>query len=128
PALTTTSAVIHLARWGSVAGAPWEVVGTDDTSFSLTTPAYGATARSPLAVGGSITGVDESISVVVRQPSSGGPLGTFCCQPAGGSGSAWSAMVTFAGGTDPALTVVAATGGHVQKVERFTVTGIRTAG
>jgi hypothetical protein len=126
--VTSTSAVIHLVRWGAVADAPWEVVGTDDTTFSLTMPAYGSAAHSPLAVGGTITGVDENISVTVRQPSSTGPIGTFCCQPAGGSGSPWTATAAFTGGTDPALTVVAATGGHVQKVERFTVTGIVTSG
>lgn len=124
---SSPSAVVHLVRWGAGSSAPWEVVGTDDSSFAMTTPAYGARASSPLAVGGSITGVDESIRVAVRQPSSGSPLGTFCCMPAGGTGSPWAATVSYSGATDPVLTVVAVTGGHVQSDERFTVTAVRTS-
>lgn len=126
-AVTSKAAVVHLVRWGSGSDAPWEVVGTDDTTFSLTDPVYGATAASPLRVGGTITGVDENIKVTVRQPSSSTAIGSFCCIPAGGSASAWSATVTFGGATDPVLTVTATTGGHVQTVERFTVTGVRPA-
>jgi len=124
-AVTSTSAVIHLVRWGGSNNAPWEVVGTDDTTFSLTQPAYGATASSPLHVGGVITGVDENIKVTVHQPSSTGALGSFCCLPAGGTDAPWSATITFGGATDPVLTVTAQTGGHVQAVERFSVTGVR---
>ncbi|MFJ6940113.1 hypothetical protein [Streptomyces sp. NPDC101132] len=121
-----TAAVIHLVRYGTGADAPWEVVGTDDTTFSLTRPAYGSRASSPLRAGGRITGVDESIRVEVRQPSSPRPLGTSCCTPAGGSGTAWNATVPFTRPTDPVLTVVASTGGHLAEVERFTVTAVRT--
>ncbi|MCB5164388.1 hypothetical protein LG634_06005 [Streptomyces bambusae] len=122
----STAAVIHLVRYGPGADAPWEVVGTDDTTFSLTVPAYGATARSPLRAGGRITGVDESIRVQVRQPSSARPLGTGCCTPAGGSDRPWTATVSYTRPTDPVLTVVASTGGHVTEVERFTVTAVRS--
>ncbi|MEV4946974.1 hypothetical protein [Streptomyces sp. NPDC053755] len=121
-----TAAVIHLVRFGTGADAPWEVVGTDDTTFSLTTPAYGSPTGSPLHVGGRITGVDESIRVEVRQPSSEAPLGTSpCCTAAGGTDQPWNARVTFSGARDPILTVVASTGGHVAEVERFTVTAVR---
>ncbi|MGW7433479.1 hypothetical protein ACWGIN_28550 [Streptomyces sp. NPDC054861] len=121
-----TAAVIHLVRFGTGADAPWEVVGTDDTTFSLTVPAYGALARSPLNVGGTITGVDESIRVEVRQPSSEAPLGTSpCCTPGGGTDQPWNARVSFSGARDSVLTVVASTGGHVAEVERFTVTALR---
>jgi hypothetical protein len=123
-----TAAVLHLIRIGSAADAPWEVVGTDDTDLSLTTPAYGGTGSSPLAVGGRITGVDENIRVEIRQRSTGAAVGRFCCVAAGGSGSAWSARVPFQGATDPVLTVVASTGGHLADVERFAVTGFRAAG
>jgi hypothetical protein len=34
--------------------------------------------------------------------------------------------VTWQGATDPVLTVAAATGGHLQAVERFTVTAVAT--
>ncbi|MGA5098583.1 hypothetical protein ACPCAC_14655 [Streptomyces lavendulocolor] len=101
-------------------------MGTDDTTFTLTRPVYGSVARSPLTVGGRISGVDESIRVQVRQPSSRAPLGTSCCTPAGGSGQPWSASVSFKGAEDAVLTVVAATGGHIAEVERFTVTAVRT--
>jgi hypothetical protein len=123
---SSPSAVIHMVRWGSGAIAPWEVVGTDDTTFAMTTPAYGSVVSTPLRVGGTITGVDENIRVTVRQPSSTSPLGTFCCMPAGGTASPWSASVSYTGATDPVLTVIAVTGGHVQASERFTVTAVLT--
>ncbi|MGP3690445.1 hypothetical protein ACTVZO_38100 [Streptomyces sp. IBSNAI002] len=122
----STAAVIHLVRYGTGPDAPWEVVGTDDTTFTLTTPSYGATASSPLRVGGRITGVDESIRVQVRQPSSAQPLGTACCTPGGGSDQPWTATVSYTRPADPVLTVVAYTGGHLAEVERFTVTAVRT--
>ncbi|MEU9144068.1 hypothetical protein [Streptomyces sp. NPDC048349] len=121
-----TAAVLHLVRYGTEPDAPWEVVGTDDTTFSLTAPAYGSPARTPLAVGGRITGVDESISVQVREPSSPLPLGTACCTSAGGEHTPWTSTVSYTHPTDPVLTVVAATGGHLAEVERFTVTAVRT--
>jgi hypothetical protein len=125
---TGTAATIHLVRFGAGPDAPWEVVGTRDadTQFSLSRPAYGAVVSSPISAGGKIAGVDESIRVQVRQPSSAAPLGESCCTPAGGTeGTPWSAEVSYRGATDPVLTVVASTGGHLLQVERFTVTGIR---
>jgi hypothetical protein len=114
-------------RYGTGPDAPWEVVGTDDTTFSLTTPAYGSLVRSPMVTGGRISGVDESIRVQVRQPSSAAPLGTSpCCTPAGGNDQPWNVKVSFSGASDPVLTVVASTGGHVADVERFTITAVRT--
>lgn len=123
---TGTAAVIHLVRFGTGPDAPWEVVGTDDTTFSMTRPGYGSVARSPMTVGGRITGVDESVRVDVRQPSSPNPLGTSCCMSAGGNGQPWRSTVSFTGAYDPVLTVVASTGGHIAEVERFTVTAVRT--
>jgi hypothetical protein len=119
------AANIHLIRYGSGAGAPWEVVGTADSGLTLDTPRYGTAATSPLAVGGTVTGVDESLRVQVRQPSSPAPLGESCCVPAGGEATPWEATVSFTGATDPALTVVVSTGGHVQDVERFAITALR---
>ncbi|MFG1912295.1 hypothetical protein [Kribbella sp. NPDC048928] len=122
----SVAAVIHLARLGQGADAPWEVVGTRDTSLTLTQPRYGTAAQSPLTVGGRITGVDEAIRVDVRQASTGSRLGTFCCVAAGGQAQPWTAEVTFRGATDPAVVIVASTGGHYQGVEAFAVTAIRT--
>ncbi len=122
---TSTAAVVHLLRLGTGTDAPWEVVGTEDTDFSLTDPRYGATVTSPLTVGGLLTGVDESIHVQVRQVSSEAAIGDACCDPAGGEKSPWKATVTFQGATDGVLTVAASTGGHLLKVERFTVTAVR---
>jgi hypothetical protein len=34
--------------------------------------------------------------------------------------------VAFQGATDPTLTIVASTGGHLQQVERFAIQGVRT--
>lgn len=121
------SANLHLLRWGTGDDAPWEVVGTEDTSLTLDTPRYGSTVGSPLTVGGEITGVDESMHVRVLQPSSPTPLGEYCCRSAGGTKARWSATVAFSGATDPALTVVAHTGGHIQNVEVFAITAIRTS-
>jgi hypothetical protein len=122
-----TAGVIHLVRYGTGPDAPWEVVGTDDTTFSLTRPAYGSPVHSPLVTGGRISGVDETIRVTVRQPSSAAPLGTSsCCTSAGGNDQPWSVSVSFSGVRDPVLTVVAFTGGHVADVERFTITALRT--
>lgn len=122
------AAVIHLVRFGPGTDAPWEVVGSDDgPDFTLATPAYGAVASSPVAVGGKITGVDESIKVQVLQQSSTMPLGVSAPTPAGGNGSPWKTTVSFRGATDAVLTIAASTGGHLAAVERFTVTGVRTA-
>jgi hypothetical protein len=127
PGFESTSAVIHLVRFGPDPEAPWEVVGTRDTDLTLDTPEYGSTLRSPLTVGGEITGVDESLQVQVRQMSSPEPLGTACCVPAGGDDEPWETTVALgAQATDPAVTVVVFTGGHVQDVERFAITGLRT--
>ncbi|QGV76908.1 hypothetical protein [Streptomyces ficellus] len=125
PESSGSAAVVRLVRYGTGRDAPWEVVGTDDTTFSLTKPAYGSVVRSPLAVGGRISGVDESLRIQVRQPSSQKPLGESCCVPAGGSGQPWSSSVSFKGAKDAVLTVVASTGGHIAEVERFTVTAVR---
>ena len=121
-----TASVVHLVRYLDDAAAPWEVVGTDDTTFALTQPGYGTTIRSPLPVGGRISGVDENIRVQVRQLHAEAPLGEFCCIPAGTG--PWSGNVTFTAATDPILMVSASTGGHVRRVERFTVNGVRSGG
>ena len=42
----STAAVIHLVLFGSGRYAPWEVVGTDDTTFTLDRPGYGSAVRS----------------------------------------------------------------------------------
>jgi len=122
---TSTAAIVHLVRFTTGADAPWVVVGTDDTNFALTAPAYGRVIHSPLPVGGTITGVDESIRVHVQQLHGNGYLGEACCIPAGGQGSRWSGTLTFAPPTDPILMVSASTGGHIRGVERFTVNGVR---
>ena len=121
----STAAVIHLVLFGSGKYAPWEVVGTDDTTFTVDRPAYGGTVSSPTRVGGTITGVDESIRVTVHTLPAQGPVGAYCCQAAGGTRSPWSASVTFHVTPGQVITVAAATGGHVAAVERFTVTGAR---
>ncbi len=120
------AAVIHLVRIGQGSDAPWEVVGTADTTLTLERPRYGATASSPITVGGRITGVDESIRIDVRQAGSDKPLGSSCCVSAGGENQAWSTRVTFRGPKDNGpLTIVASTAGHVRTVERFALTAIR---
>jgi hypothetical protein len=123
----STAAIIHLVRFGSGKDAPWEVVGTDDTTFTLDSPAYGSTVSSPVTAGGKITGVDESIRVTAHTLSAQGPVGTYCCRPAGGTASPWSASVPFHAAPGEVITIAAATGGHVAAVERFAVTGARAS-
>ena len=120
-----TAAVIHLVRWGPGAEFPWEVVGTGDTILSVTSPSYGASVTSPVSVGGGITGMDESIAVEVRSLSSSSPIGKFCCLPAGGVKTPWSATVPFTAAPGEVLTISAHTGGHATEVEQFAVTGVR---
>lgn len=125
---TSTAAVVHLARIGTGRDAPWEVVGTRDTTLSLTSPAYGSTVGSPVTVGGRITGVDESLVVDVRSQHDG-LLASVPPVPAGGVRARWSVEALYsapAAGT--VMTISVATGGHVGAVERFAVTGVRAAG
>ena len=118
------AAVLHLAKYGTGDYIPWEIVGSKDTTLTLTQPAYGTTVRSPVKVGGTITGVDENIRVQVRQPSSEQPIGAAPGLPAGGENTPWSTTVTFTGAIGSALTVVASTGGHYADIERFAITGV----
>jgi hypothetical protein len=120
-----TAAVLHLLRFGSSPQSPWEVVGSDDTTFSLERPAYGSQVSSPVVVSGHITGVDESIRVWIRQntPASGGTV--LASIPAGGEHAAWSSP-GLAFDQRGVLTIVAATGGHLQAVERFAIQGVHT--
>lgn len=122
----STAAVVHLVRFGPGDDAPWEVVGTRDTDLTLETPSYGSQVSSTVTVGGRITGVDECLVVQVRQQSSSGPIGESPqCLPAGGENTPWRTTVSFSGATDPALTIVVWTGGHIQGVERFAITAVR---
>lgn len=121
----STAAVIHLVLFGSGRYAPWEVVGTSDTTFTLDHPGYGSAVRSAVTAGGTITGVDESIKVTVHTLSAQGPVGAYCCRAAGGTRSPWSARVSFHAAPGQVITIAAATGGHVAAVERFAVTGAR---
>lgn len=120
---TFTAARLHLVRMGSADRAPWEVVGTEDTDLTLDTPAYGSPVRPVVEVGGTISGVDESLEIQARQGQ--GLLGEFCCIPAGGQGSRWSAILPISGAQPGAVTVVVSTGGHVAAIERFAITGLR---
>jgi hypothetical protein len=121
-----TAAVLFLVRFGPDTDSPWEVVGSADTTFSLEQPAYGTAVSTPMTVGGHITGSDENIRVTVRSLTSSGPVGGFCCQPAGGNRTVWQATVPFTAGTGQVLTIVATTGGHLATVERFTLQGVHT--
>lgn len=122
-----TAAVVHLVRWGTGSDAPWEVVGTDDTTLTITRPAYGSAVASPAPVGGSITGVDEQIALEVHDAATSATVGTACCLPAGGTGSPWQLTVSFSAPSGAILVIAAHTGGHVAAVERFAVTGVRAS-
>ena len=121
----SAAAVVHLVKFGSGQNVPWEVVGTDDTTLTLDIPAYGGTATSPVRIGGKITGVDESLRAEVHRLGSSGPVGSYCCRPAGGQATPWSVSVSFHAPPGQVITIVVHTGGHVAAVERFAVTGVR---
>ncbi|WP_169813099.1 hypothetical protein [Nocardia jejuensis] len=118
------AAELHLARLGAGADMPWEVVGTEDRTLTIATPEYGAKVGSPLAVGGHVTGVDESLRVRIHQLTGPRSVGEIPGIPAGGTDSPWSGTVPFTGTCPGVLTVAVSTGGHVAEVERFAVTGV----
>jgi hypothetical protein len=121
----STACVLHLARIGSgpTSGRPWEVVGSQDTTLTLTAPRYGSVVGSTFSVGGRITGVDESLTVQVR---AGGQLLTQVVGiPAGGRDQPWSTTLTVSAGRSQLATVAVATGGHLLRVERFAVTAVQ---
>lgn len=119
------AAVLHLVRFGTGDDAPWEVVGTEDRTLTLSTPRYGSQVSSPITVGGRITGVDESLDIQVRQVGNEQPVGTVGQIPAGGTDTPWTATVPITASCPGTLTIAVATGGHVTDVERFAVTGVR---
>lgn len=124
---SSVAATVHLVKIGTGSDAPWEVVGTRDTSLSLTTPRYGSTVTSPVTVGGQITGVDENLRVRIWRLGSG-KVGESAGVPAGGDNAPWSTKVRFSAPAGSVLTIAVSTGGHVAAVERFAITGVRVAG
>ncbi|MFC0105980.1 hypothetical protein [Kibdelosporangium aridum] len=120
---TSTAATVHLVKTGTDEDSPWEAVGTRDKVLTLTQPAYGSTVTSPVAVGGRITGVDESLDVQVL---AGKRIGGTSMIPAGGTNVAWQANVSFTAAEGTTLTITVSTGGHVADVELFAITGVRT--
>ncbi|WP_244975877.1 Gmad2 immunoglobulin-like domain-containing protein [Nocardia huaxiensis] len=119
------AAMLHLVRLGSGDDAPWEVVGSEDRTLTITTPRYGAQVGSPFTVGGRITGVDESLDIRLLQLPNTQPVGEVGQIPAGGTDSPWTATVPFAASCPGTLTLVVATGGHVAEVEKFAITAVR---
>jgi len=119
------AATIHLVKYGTGRYAPWEVVGTDDTTLTLDSPGYGSAVSSPVTIGGTITGVDENLRAEARTLGTPGLAGSWCCQAAGGQATPWSATMTFHAAAGQILTFVVHTGGHLAAVERFAVTGAR---
>jgi hypothetical protein len=118
-----TAAVLHLVRYGTAPDSGWEVVGSDDTTFSLEQPAYGSEVSSPIVAGGHITGVDEAVRLAVRSQDGSLVSSATPSIPAGGQNQPWQGTVSFTG--TGVLTIVASTGGHLQGVERFAIQGMR---
>jgi hypothetical protein len=121
-----TAAEVHLARIGDGANRPWEVVGTRDSTLSLTSPPYGSTVTSPVTMGGRITGVDESLRLQVRARTATGVLGEVVGIGAGGENEPWTGRVSFSTPIRTVLTLVVSTGGHAGSgIERFAIMGVR---
>lgn len=128
----TTAAVLHLVRYvdrPNTAG-PWEVVGSEDTSFTLEKPAYGSQVIGGFTAGGHITGVDENIHVSVLAVNARSPIADECCIAAGGNDQPWSqgvgipSLLVIGPQHSTPVTIVASTGGHVQQHERFAIQGV----
>jgi hypothetical protein len=124
-ATTVTAAVVHLRRFGPSSDAPWEVVGTRDTDLTLDLPDYGSTVSSPVVVGGSVTGLEGSLTVSVRQVSAPEPLGGVADLVITPQTSAWDAEIPYAGATDPALTIVVSLRSDAREAARFAITAVR---
>lgn len=122
---TATVAVLHLIRFGTGQDAPWAVVGSQDGLLTLTRPAYGSTVRSPLTIGGVISGVDESLRVVVWGAGSDRPLAQVGSISAGGTAQPWGTTLTVNAPAGTVLTIAVSTGGHLATVERFAITAVR---
>jgi len=128
-----TAAVLHLVRYEqqpNTSSAPWEVVGSEDTTLSLETPKYDSTTGPTFTAGGHITGVDESLHIWVRSLNGTGAFVDDCCFPAGGQNQPWSRQVDMshlAAQPTGGVTIVVSTGGHVQQHERFAIQGVVVA-
>ncbi len=122
------AALLHLARYGSGASGPWEVVGSNDTDLSLSKPGYGSQVTSPVLVGGRVSGVDENLQVIARSAAGGQPVGSAPGVPAGGSATPWSTTLPVSAHPGELVTLAVSTGGHIKQVERFAITVVRFAG
>jgi hypothetical protein len=121
--VVVTAAVLHLVRYGAASGdvlAPWEVVGTDDDTLSLTSPAYRSAHTSPLTVGGLFTGVDGNLVVSVRD-TNGGVLGTAPGLPAGGEAPPWKEQVSYLSTGRNLCVVVVFAGGALIQHSQFAI-------
>jgi hypothetical protein len=122
-----TAAVLHLVRYAAKVGdaaAGWEVVGSDDTTFTLDRPTYLSPVPPTLTVDGRVTGVDENIVVAVRNQAGTVVSGAVPRVPAGGTNSPWAVRVPVSG--SGVLTVVAYIGGHLSQHEQFAIQGVHT--
>ncbi|MTE14297.1 hypothetical protein GLP40_16195 [Nocardia sp. CT2-14] len=122
--VAAVAAVLHLVRMGGGDTAPWEVVGSEDTTLAISTPPYATAVHPPVTVGGTVTGVDESLRIRILRLDREQPVGESGPIAAGGNGSPWSTAVSIDAACPATLTIVVATGGHVAEVERFAVTGV----
>ena len=118
-----TSAVVHLVRFGPHADSPWRWSAPATPASRWTPPATGPASRHrPRSAARSRAWTSAwSCRCASRRrgPARRGPV-----RAGGRRGLPWQTTVAWSGASDPALTVVVWTGGHVQDVERFAVTGV----
>jgi hypothetical protein len=136
---TITVAVIHLVKYERDIGdqyAPWEVVGTDDTTLGIETPSYRRPVETSVEVGGRIGGPDDNVRVSILHTT--GKFGAttmtltqYCCVLGGGQNSSWSVTLRYpqyAGiQVGDVLTIVASAGGSSKQPERFAIQGVYVA-
>ena len=90
-----TAADVHLVRMGTGADAPWEAVGTRDSTLTLDRPGYGSTVASPMTVGGPHLRRRRAGG---RHPARAGAVtwrAAPAAVPAGGVRAPWSVPVRF---------------------------------
>ncbi|MGI8697658.1 MAG: Gmad2 immunoglobulin-like domain-containing protein [Mycobacteriales bacterium] len=100
--------VVHLVRLGSGSSAPYAVTVAGAYRLAITAPEIAAPVRSPLAVEGTITGVDESVRVELRTLGRAAPISAPAAAM-GGTGTPWQTSVSFPAPPSGTATLVART-------------------
>jgi len=126
-----TVAVLRLRQLGSVSPPSWEVVDSaqsTDSRLRLTDPAAGASVHPPLRISGRLSGVDETVQVVVRSLPALTVLGTADAGPITGTDVPWAATVALSAESPGPALIEVITSGSLSPVQSLAVRRIRLTG